>query len=163
MKVLKWIDKNLEEVLIAFTIVVIAVVMFMQFTFRLFGSSLTWSEEVSRYMFVWSVGLGISYATKNNKHLRMDVLPQLVPKLAPSFDFISDLSVLVVSVWMLGPGYKTLSMLAGGTQVGATTGVPMWIVYLSMYAGFVLSIIRLAQKYGGKLIARIKSQKKESK
>ncbi len=163
MKVLKWIDKNLEEMLIAFTIVVIAVVMFMQFTFRLFGSSLTWSEEVSRYMFVWSVGLGISFATKNNKHLRMDVIPQLVPKIAPYFDLISDLSVLVVSVWMLVPGYTTLSMLAKGTQVGATTGVPMWIIYLSMYVGFVLSIIRLAQKYGKKLIARIKSQKKESK
>lgn len=147
MKTLHWIDKYLEESLISIILVVISCLMLFQFVFRFFGYSITWSDETCRYLFVWSVGLGIAYTSKKGVHLRMDIIPNLFPKTVKIFEIICDLSLLAASVWMLSPGCKVIVQLLNTGQKGASTGVPMWILYASMMTGFVLTILRLAEKY----------------
>ena len=45
-----------------------------------FNSSLTWAEEVSRFLFIWLIFLGSIIAFKDNEHLGVDTL---VNKLTP--------------------------------------------------------------------------------
>ena len=53
MKKLRWTWDNFEEVLLCIIITVITLVSGLQVVCRyLFNNSLTWSEEVSRYLFV---------------------------------------------------------------------------------------------------------------
>ena len=152
MKAIKWLWDNLEEVLISILLVLISVIMLFQFTFRIFGNSIVWSDEACRYMFIWSVGLGVPYATKRGAHLRMDIIPNLLPKTAPVFEIICDLSLMFVSVWMLWPGMQVIQGIMAKGQLGASTRIPMWIVYSAFFVGFALSIIRLIEKYGRRLI-----------
>jgi TRAP-type C4-dicarboxylate transport system permease small subunit len=52
---------------------VILVAMFAQVVFRyVIGSSLSWSEEVSRYMFIWLSYLGAYVAILRNAHIGVD-------------------------------------------------------------------------------------------
>lgn len=56
MKVIKWIDKYLEEILLALLLIGIAAIMVIQVAARyVFNNSLTWSDELARFMLVWSV------------------------------------------------------------------------------------------------------------
>ena len=45
-----------------------------------FHSSLGWSEELARYMFVWLVFIGISYGAKVMRHIKIDAFLYLFPK-----------------------------------------------------------------------------------
>lgn len=154
MKVIKWLDEYLEEAIISILLAIISVLMLFQFVLRPLGSSLSWSDETCRYMFVWMVGLGISYATKRSAHLRMDIVPTLIPKTQKFFELLCDLSIVAVSLWMFRPGLTSILGIMAKGQKGASTHVPMWIIYCSIETGFVLSIIRVAEKYIKRYLAK---------
>ena len=147
MKAVHWIDQYLEEFLISVILVIISVLMLAQFVLRFIGLSLTWSDEACRYLFVWSVGIGISYASKKAEHLRMDIIPTLLPKTKKFFDVLCDIALIGASIWMIAPGVQVVHGLMAKGQIGASTHVPMWVIYSSMLVGFGLTIIRLVEKY----------------
>jgi C4-dicarboxylate transporter DctQ subunit len=63
---------GIEEVMLCFMMSFLIVLMFIQVVFRYFlGRSITWSEEVSRLLFIWTVFLGIDLAAKYNRHIRV--------------------------------------------------------------------------------------------
>ena len=53
MKLLKWLDDYLEEALLLIMLGIMVVVMGIQITARyVFASSLSWSEEITRFLFI---------------------------------------------------------------------------------------------------------------
>lgn len=155
MKVLKWIDDHFEEALISVIICIISVLMMAQIILRsFFSASLSWSDETCRYLFIWAAGLGISYATKNEAHLRMDILPNLFKKLEKPLIVVCDIAVIAVSVYLMGPGLGVLSQLAATGQKAASTHIPMYLVYASMWVGLALSIVRILERYIKMLLHR---------
>jgi C4-dicarboxylate transporter DctQ subunit len=69
-RVIKIIDKNLEQFFMGIFLVSISTIMFIQVFMRLLGASLAWAEELCRYMYVWSVFLSISLTIKKQTILR---------------------------------------------------------------------------------------------
>ena len=62
-----------------------------------FHSSLGWSEELARYMFVWLVFIGISYGAKVMRHIKIDAFLYLFPKLMrPYIVILGDVLSLVL-------------------------------------------------------------------
>ena len=56
MKVLKWLDNNLEQAILLILLCGMTIVMGGQIIARYaFSASLSWSEEITRYMFIISV------------------------------------------------------------------------------------------------------------
>ena len=61
-KVLHWLDENLEEFLLVVFLIAMTLIMGIQVLSRyVLGQSLSWSEEITRYLFIWSVFLSVSY------------------------------------------------------------------------------------------------------
>lgn len=153
MKLLKWLDAHLEEALIALIVCVIACLMMTQIILRtFFKSSLSWSDETCRYLFIWAAALGISYSTQKGIHLRMDILPNLVKSLNTPLMVLCDIALTVFALYLLGPGWKVLAQLAQTGQRAAATRIPMYAVYASMWVGLLLSVIRVAERYLKKLL-----------
>ena len=79
-KVYEFLNKlaiPLEKVIFSFAgagMALIAVIIFVQVIFRLMGRSLSWSEEISRYIEVWIVFLTAGYALGKGQHICMDLL-----------------------------------------------------------------------------------------
>ena len=60
-KVLHWIDEYLEETLLVAALAAMAVIMGIQvFSRYVLGASLSWSEELTRYIFIWAGFLSVS-------------------------------------------------------------------------------------------------------
>ena len=79
-QVLKFLDKHLEEYLIAILLIALTLIMLLQIVMRyVFNNSLSWPEELSRYCFVYITFLTLGYCVRNDSMLRLDILKELLP------------------------------------------------------------------------------------
>ena len=73
MKTVKWLDDNLEEfcmvVLLAAMTLIMGVQVFCRYAL---GMSLSWSEELTRYLFIWSGFLSVSYCSKKCLSIKIE-------------------------------------------------------------------------------------------
>lgn len=86
MKVIKLLDDKLEEILLIVLLVAMACIMGIQVFCRyVLNFSLSWSEELTRYMFIWSCFISISYCIKRWISIKVDQVINMFPKKAYVF------------------------------------------------------------------------------
>jgi len=67
--------KKLPELILSSILGIIVTIMFIQVVFRyLLNNSLSWSEEITRYLFVWLVFLGSALCIRDRLHIGVDFL-----------------------------------------------------------------------------------------
>ena len=110
-----------------------SIIIFIQVVCRyVFQNSLTWSEEMARYMFVWLVYFSVSYTARREKHIRIDAAINLYPKKArPYIEILSELIVLGKIAW--------------SGQMSPAMRIPMQFVYAAPMIGMGLTAIRQLQ------------------
>ncbi len=83
MNILRHIAAGLQTVLNALSVTLLFVmlaIMFTQVVLRiLFASSIIWSEEALRFMFIWLVFLGVATAVYYNDLSRFELLQEKLP------------------------------------------------------------------------------------
>ena len=147
MKLLSILDERLEEFLLIPSFVVSVTIIFAQVVMRyLFGSSISWSEELARYLFVWQIWIGASYAVKQSRHIRVEFIR----------NFFSEkgkirLEYFVLAVWigfcvlMVALSVPLAQWMIRRGQLSPAMQVPMGYVYLCVPVGFSLMLFRLLQ------------------
>jgi TRAP-type C4-dicarboxylate transport system permease small subunit len=156
-KILDFLDNRLEMSICIVLMSCLSVVLFIQVFFRyVLGASLSWSEELSRYMFIWLVYIGIAYGCKVMRHIKIDAGLYLFPKKARKYvvilgDIIFFLFALAIVhySWILEQKQIMFGQLSPAMQI------PMWIPYGAPLVGFTLTAIRELQT----IIFRIKHLK----
>ena len=95
-KFLQKYDK-FEEYLLIGTLVFNVLLIFSQILMRtIFNYSLSWTEELSRYIFIWQTWLGTSIALKYKQHIRVEILINFLKKIKNK----KKLEVLVNLIWI---------------------------------------------------------------
>lgn len=147
MRLLKWIDEHLEEMLMVFLLVLISTVMLLQVVMRyVFNNSLSWPEEFCRYCYVWSAFLSLGFTVRYGNMLKVSVVMDLLPKVLRSI--ISIITQLIVIVFFVVFFYNSLGVVESIKQMGQTSTamrLPMYIVYYSTTIGFGLGAVRSMQ------------------
>src|SRR5436190_17263704 len=54
-----------------------------------------WTEELSRFLFIWMIMLGSMIGVREGTHFVVDVLPQMPPRPNAVVQMLADLGVLV--------------------------------------------------------------------
>lgn len=124
-----------EEVSLAAMLGLSVVLIFVQVVARkVFNNSISWSEEVTRYLFIWMIWLGTSLAQSSNSHIYVELVCNRVKGGAR---FVLD--IIVKLIWLLGciffavNGMELLiAMQQRGKMATAVTWLPLWIVYLAL-------------------------------
>lgn len=96
MKKLISIYNKLEEYFLVYTMILMVIIVFVQVIFRyILNNSLSWSEELVRYIFIWQVWLGASLGMRINEHIRVDMFVKLLPNVPQKIlGILTDLLVL---------------------------------------------------------------------
>ena len=147
MKVIRFLDEHLEEVVLIILLVVIACSTGIQVVMRyIFNNSLSWTEEVSRYSLVASGFFSIGYCIRKNVALRIDLAVNLLP---PVVRTLMSVACSVFLIWLF---YRYLlgsfPVRAKMAVTGATTpalDIPLLYIYTLPVIGFALGILRLVQ------------------
>jgi len=107
-----------------------------------FNSPFTWSEELSRYLFIWLSFLGAWYAWIRREHLGIDALPYMLsPRLARILMRIIEATVLVFALASMIYGQRILQVSM--RQPSAVLRVPMFWIYLSYYVAMTLITLEI--------------------
>ncbi len=108
MKILDRIFDVIEQGLgVALLIVMFASVLIQIFFRYVLKTPLTWTEEASRYSFIWIVLLGAAFAVRRKEHVLMDVLPKRFPaSVQKQLWFILNVLILVSLVYLLPVSWK---------------------------------------------------------
>ncbi|ROV57915.1 TRAP transporter small permease, partial [Vibrio ponticus] len=77
---LKWLDKYFENTITCLLLVVMTVAIFLQVVTRTLDYSISWTEELARYCFIWLVYIGISFAVSKKSHIKIDAITMLLNK-----------------------------------------------------------------------------------
>lgn len=154
---LKFLDKHLEDYILVAFMAIMSVVIFFQVIMRyVFRSSLTWSEELARYLFVWIVYFAISYAVKERKHIKIEAALYLMPKnVRPYMPIIGDIIVFVFSAFIIVTSWEIVLRQASGGQISPAMRIPMQYIYAAPFVGFTLTAFRTIQV----IMLRIKNLK----
>src|SRR5437868_9903118 len=57
-----------------------------------------WTEELSRFLFIWMVMLGSMVAVREGTHFVVDVLPDLSPRPAAALRIVANVFVLILAL-----------------------------------------------------------------
>ena len=78
MTVKKFLD-NFEEYFCVWTMAIMTILVFIQVVMRyVFSNSLSWSEELARFIFLWLSWIGASYAVKERSHFRVEMFANMI-------------------------------------------------------------------------------------
>ena len=144
---MKYIMDHLEEFFMIPLIFAMSIIIFIQVIMRyVFQSSLTWSEEMARYMFVWLVYFSVSYTARREKHIRIDAAINLYPKkMRPYIELVSEIIVLGFAIFIAITGYTVFGKIAWSGQMSPAMRIPMQFVYAAPMIGLGLTAIRQVQ------------------
>jgi TRAP-type C4-dicarboxylate transport system permease small subunit len=114
------------------------------------NNSISWSEEISRYLFLWIVFLGSAVAFRQGQHIRVTTF----------IDFMTDRSrkiilcltyfiIIFFLVFLLKYGFTlTLNNYTRG-HVSPAMQCPMWLIYAAVPFGAFSILMVTLEKFAG--------------
>ncbi|GAB3042250.1 TRAP transporter small permease [Virgibacillus ainsalahensis] len=150
--------RPIEAYISFFLFVIMTITMFVEVVARyIFSSSISWTGELTRYLFVWFIFISASYALAEKAHIRVEALNSLLPnKVRPFANLVGAVVWLAFSLFVsyLGVDYA-LTMF---NSTSAAMNVPMGIIYLGIPIGYFLMSLRLI----GQIINTIRGDETEN-
>jgi TRAP-type C4-dicarboxylate transport system permease small subunit len=130
------------EWLIAALVAVMVVVGFLQIANRfVLNISLSWSEELQRYMHIWIVFLAIPVGYRRGAHLGMNMLlERMTRRLHDALVTLQEILWLVLAVAIAW--FATRIMEVAQNQSSSTLGITMdWIYLAQVVGGIYLALV----------------------
>lgn len=148
MFILRWLDENIEKVIILVNYVAMAGIIFVEVIRRfLFNEQAAWSSTIPIYLFLWVTWIGCTYNVKIRTHLRFDELRVRMP-----YDLQFLCLILDAVLWIVFAGiviyfateqvqlsYDNFSIVQG------TDDVMQWWFYMATPFAWTLLIFRVLQ------------------
>jgi len=112
-----------------------------------FNSGITFSEEVSRFLFVWMVFLGSVLMLRDNGHLGVHTVTKLLPLAGKKIcKLLSDVITLACCVLLSIGGWQIIKL--NMVNIAPISGVPIGIVYMAcLFCSVGMGILLIGSIY----------------
>ncbi|MCY7009193.1 TRAP transporter small permease [Fusobacterium simiae] len=160
---LKVLDDYLEETILLILLVLMTSIMGIQIVSRyVFQNSLSWSEELVRYMFVWSAFLGVPFCIKHGLSIKVDQFRNLFPiPLQKILMYIDKIIIFLLFLVLFIYSFKVVRATYLSGQTSPAMQLPMWTVQISVTVSSLLSMIRSIQNLLNLVRGKTKLEQKD--
>lgn len=138
--------KSLTDIAAGVAAFGVLVVVLLQVAGRLLGAPVAWSEEATRYLFVWMIFLGLAAGFRTVETARVTVLlalfPRVIRRLSVPIYAISSIAFFLLAGWT---GYKLVRQQFMMNETAATLAVPMWLIGAIMPLSAILAILAIIE------------------
>ena len=139
IKPLEWIENSIAVL----SMTTVSLLVFGNVISR-YGFSHTpiWSEELSRFLVVWSIFIGVAIGVRKNQHIGVDAIIRFLPhKLKLASEVLLNLIGVVVIGILVFNSIEFIQHTMEYEQLSPAMRIPMYIPYIAMPVGLSLSII----------------------
>ena len=149
MKVLKWLDEYLEEAIMVVLLVCMVCIMGLQVVMRyVFNQSLSWSEELTQYMFVWTTFISVSYCVKKRISIKIEQIINALPQPGQTgLRLFRHALVFVFCIVMIPYAVTYVQQAIDSEATSAALGIPMYFIQSAPLVGFLLLTVRVVQAF----------------
>ena len=146
---LYYVYENFEKIVCAVLMSVLVVCLGLQVLMRyVFQASLTWTEELSRFCFIWVIYMGVSLAAQKEQHVRVTAQFLLLPKaLRPYLWVFADFVWLCFNVIFAYQGLGLVKHALKFKEITPSLGWSAAYLYMIIPLGFSLMTVRILQVY----------------
>lgn len=137
-----------ENVVLAVLVIGMVVTIVLQIGGRLIGRPLPWTEETSRYLFLWMMFVALASGFNKAESSRVVLLLQVGPKWLKKFSEI--LYAVIVTgffIFMIVWGIEVVKQQIMMNEMGTALLIPMWIIGICQPIAGVLGIIGVPQSF----------------
>jgi len=148
LSLLKWLDRNIEKIVILICYTTMAGIIFVEVIRRfLLNQQAAWSTTIPIYLFLWVTWMGAAYNVRIRTHLRFDEMRVRLPYTAQFACLCLDavlwilfaVIVVVFSIEQVQLSYDNFSIVQG------TDNVMQWWFYLATPMAWTLLVVRALQ------------------
>ena len=143
MSVLDSVDRLLERVLYlaalsAFSLFVVLIVYQVLSRNIRPVPVIQWTEEISRFSFMWMIMLGATIGVLRSDHFLIDIFENM-PRARRVTRWMRELLILVVGLIFVFEGYGF--GLSGTRRISIAAGIPMTYVYMSFFVMGLFAVL----------------------
>lgn len=135
---------RVEEWFLCFLLSTMVILACMQILLRdIFSSGLIWADPLLRYLVLWSGLIGAAIATRQGKHIAIDVASHLIPE--KYFSWLVALIDLFSAFVCAALTYASVLFILSEKDFGGTRlilGIPSWVLNLIFPLAFALIAVR---------------------
>jgi TRAP-type transport system small permease protein len=104
-----------------------------------------WTEELSRFLFIWMVMLGAMIGVREGTHFEVDVWPDLKPRATALLRIVSNLLVLVFALVFVWWGIAFVRF--GWNQDSELAELPMVFIFMAWPVAGVTWVLFLGESF----------------
>ena len=145
---LLYLEENLEEILMVILLMGMVLIMGIQvFSRYVLGMSLSWSEEITRYLFIWSAFMSVSLCTRKCVSIKIDQFIKIFNERGAAMFKVINLAIsLALFLYLIPFSWKYLQTTIESGQVSPACSIPMYYIQSAPLFCFSLTSIRLVQR-----------------
>ncbi|MBR2539505.1 MAG: TRAP transporter small permease [Mogibacterium sp.] len=148
-RIWKWLDHYLEEFILAVLLLGMALIMGIQVFSRFaLKESLSWTEELTRYLFIWSGFISVSYCSKRCISIKIE---QFVARFSRRnkaiIKVVNHTFELAFFFYMIPFAWSYMMSAVESGQVSPALSIPMYYVQAAPLVSFVLVAFRILQRW----------------
>ncbi len=141
------IIQRISYAVAAFCMFAVILLIFINVLCRyVFSFSISWSEEMTRYMFIGTLFFTLNIMVSQNAALRVDILDNFIHNQRSKHILNLITYVLTVVALLVFTLSGVMLVQAGLTSVSPSMHIPMWIIYAMMPLGYFLALIEVLRK-----------------
>jgi len=91
--------------------------------------SYIWTEELARFLFIWTVMIGAILGVRDSAHFDVDLLPDLGPRFNAFMRIVSKLGVLVIAIVFVMGGIEFTRF--AWFRTSELADLPLWLIHIA--------------------------------
>ena len=104
-----------------------------------------WTEELSRFLFIWMVMIGAMIGIREGTHFEVDVWPELGAKASAALQLAAGVFILLFAFVFLWAGWEFTRFAWNRTSELAD--LPLWLIHIAWPIAGVTWIVFLGEQF----------------
>jgi TRAP-type C4-dicarboxylate transport system permease small subunit len=129
-KLTEWYAGLLSWILVisvAILVIPVSLQIFSRYTALI--PSYIWTEEMARFLFVWTIMVGAMIGVRESTHFEVDVWPRVSPRVDALLRLISRIGVLAIALVFIWAGIEFTEF--AWYRISELAELPLWLIHIA--------------------------------
>ena len=106
--------------------------------------SYIWTEEMARFLFIWTVMIGAMIGVREGTHFEVDVWPNVPLRIEAAVKLVSRIGILVMALIFVWAGIEFTKF--AWNRISELAELPLWLIHIAWPVTGVTWVIFLGEQ-----------------